>query len=276
MALLEKTFKVGDITLSYGEGPNNGDPMVLLHGITGWRQAWDDTVIAHYEALWHLYAIDLRGHGKSSHAADENAYHIVDFVNDIVAFITSNIDQPTVIVGHSLGAMTAMGVGAQLGDAVRALVLLDPPLSMRELPLTDLPDLNIGLTMLYGLISQNPPYEVILEACRQLEPEADENTLRQLAKQYQCLDPRAVKLAIESRGLGGFDFSATLEAITCPVLLMPAQFRRSGLMRDKDIAFVAQHTHNLQTVQMPYDDHVFFMTHWDETEPHITTFLGAL
>ena len=47
-------------------------------------------------------------------------------------------------------------------------------------------------------------------------------------------------------------------------------------MRDKDIAFVAQHTHNLQTVQMPYDDHVFFMTHWDETEPHITTFLGAL
>ena len=81
MALLEKTFKVGDITLSYGEGPNNGDPMVLLHGITGWRQAWDDTVIAHYEALWHLYAIDLRGHGKSSHAADENAYHIVDFVN---------------------------------------------------------------------------------------------------------------------------------------------------------------------------------------------------
>ncbi|MCB9458572.1 MAG: alpha/beta hydrolase [Anaerolineaceae bacterium] len=273
---MEKSFQAGEITLSYGEGPTNGDPMVLLHGLTGWRHAWEDTVIAQYGPFWHQYAIDLRGHGKSSHATDENTYHIIDCVEDIVAFITSNIDQPTVIVGHSLGAMTAMGVGAQLGDAVRALVLLDPPLAMRELPITDLPDLNTGLTMLYSLISQNPPYEVILEACRQLEPEADENTVRQLATQYQCLDPRAVKLALESRGLGGFDFAEALEATTCPILLMPAQFGQSGLMRDKDVAFVAQHAHNLQTIKMPYDDHVFFMSQWNETEPHITAFLEAL
>ena len=276
MRLVEKTFQAGEITLSYDEGDGTGAPMVLLHGLTGIRQAWRGTFISTYGDSWHQYAIDLRGHGKSSHAGDDRAYRVVDYVGDVVAFIKNTLDDPAVIVGHSLGALTAIGVGAALGDAARGLILLDPPLPVRELPVDVFPGAFGWFSWVYDTLSVTPSYEQVLEACRNKTPDADEAMLKAMATQVHSLSPGTVKVALDDRIAENFDFGEAFDRITCPVLLLYAEFGQSGAMRDVDAAFVSAHARQLTKVKMPYDDHMFFATRWDETHPHITAFLKTV
>ena len=126
--LIEKSFVIGDLTINYAEGSDNGDPLVMLHGGTAhWQQF--SPLIAGLEHNWHLYACDKRGHGKSGHV---KPYRMIDFVPDTVDFIKHNIGKPSVLVGHSGGAVISMGVAAQIPGLVRALILLDPPIFLRE------------------------------------------------------------------------------------------------------------------------------------------------
>jgi pimeloyl-ACP methyl ester carboxylesterase len=272
MSLVEKTFQAGEITLSYDEGNGIGAPMVLLHGLTDLRQTWHN-FIAVYGDSWHQYAIDLRGHGKSGRARDDQHYRIVDYVEDIIAFIKSELNDTPVIVGHSLGSMVAMGVGAALGDAVRGLVLLDPPLPVRELTIDVFPGASGWFTWVYDTLKSAPSYEQVREACRSMNPAADDQILAAMSTQVHSLALGTVKTALDNRIAERFDFGEALEMITCPVLLMYGEFGQSGALRDVDAAFVREHARTLTAVKLPYDDHMFYQTHWDETQPHITAFL---
>src|SRR5947208_16170132 len=120
----EKTFDTGELKLNYIEG-GEGEPMVLLHGLTAMWQAWYP-VLPELTKHWHVYAPDFRGHGKSGRAPD-NQYHNVDYARDTIAFL-KHIGEPVVLMGHSLGAMTAIITASQYPEGLSALVLLDPPL----------------------------------------------------------------------------------------------------------------------------------------------------
>src|ERR1044071_6336346 len=98
--LQEKTFNTGEVIINYAEGPKFGPTMVLLHGGT---VSWE-----HYQPLlpaltaqYHIYACDLRGHGKSGRPADEQ-YHAIDYARDVSAFLRQQIGEPVILVGHSL------------------------------------------------------------------------------------------------------------------------------------------------------------------------------
>ena len=55
---------VPEPALSYLKGPENGPPMVWLHGVSGRAERWRE----HLEAFadrWQVYALDARGHGLS-------------------------------------------------------------------------------------------------------------------------------------------------------------------------------------------------------------------
>lgn len=276
MQLTEKTFETGGITLSYDEGAGTGAPMVLLHGLTGMRQTWQSTFIPKYGDSWHQYAIDLRGHGKSGHASDDTRYRIVDYVEDIIDFIHNKVDAPPVIVGHSLGAMTAIGVGAGLGDKARGLILLDPPLPVRELPVSTFPGAFGWFSWVYNTLSASPSFDQLIEACRAMNPVGSDDELKGMAIQVQNLSTGTVKAALENRIEENFDFAEALSATACPILLMYGEFGESASMRDVDAEFVAQHAKQLTTVKFPYDDHSFHQNYWHETHPHITAFLETL
>ena len=121
--LREKSFDTGELTLNYAEGPASGPPLLLLHGLTGWWQSFQP-LIPRLTPTWQIYACDLRGHGKSGRVADR--YRLTDYVQDIVTFLRQQIITPTILLGHSLGALTALGAAADLPQRVHALVLLDP------------------------------------------------------------------------------------------------------------------------------------------------------
>src|SRR5437588_8273057 len=108
--LVERQFHTGTMTVNYAEGPASGLPFLVLHGGTGrWQYG---SAFAHaLSTEWHVYALDLRGHGKSGHARGH--YRIREFADDIGAFLREVVREPAVIYGHSIGARVALMTAAR-------------------------------------------------------------------------------------------------------------------------------------------------------------------
>ena len=101
--MVDMYFTHGKITLHY-EIYGNGYPLIMLHGngedITIFSKA-----IEKLESAFTIYAIDTRGHGKSSPIHE---YHYSDMADDLYAFITElGIGRPA-IFGFSDGGITAL------------------------------------------------------------------------------------------------------------------------------------------------------------------------
>lgn len=104
--------------LRFGDGP----PVItLLHGAGLNAHTWDTTLLA---ADVPALAIDLAGHGDSSWREDA-AYLAPTLAPDVVTALETWTDRPQVLVGHSLGGLTAAKVAASRPDLVRDLVIVD-------------------------------------------------------------------------------------------------------------------------------------------------------
>jgi pimeloyl-ACP methyl ester carboxylesterase len=98
--------------------------VVLLHGGGQTRAAWGGTATALAEQGWHTVAADLRGHGDSDWSPTGD-YSPAAYAADIVCLVR-RIDRPVVLVGASLGGMSALlAVGADPALPVRGVVLVD-------------------------------------------------------------------------------------------------------------------------------------------------------
>lgn len=114
-----------------GDGDPDAPPLLLLHGITMSTRTWDWLVPDLVED-WHVLRLDFRGHGRSSRAP--GTYTPAGFLADALAACRP-LDEPAVVVGHSLGGLTAAGLAQHHPDLVRATLLEDPPLFVpRETP----------------------------------------------------------------------------------------------------------------------------------------------
>ena len=109
------------VSLAYVEmGDPAGEPALLIHGYTDNSRSW--SLIAPYLKDRHLFAIDLRGHGKSD--APDCCYSYTDFANDAALFLDAVGVAQADVIGHSLGSMTAQLLAAQHPEKVRKLVLV--------------------------------------------------------------------------------------------------------------------------------------------------------
>lgn len=97
-------------------------PVLLLHGLAGHTAEWD--ALAGLLGPGHrLVGYDARGHGASDRLPKDvsRAAH----VRDVVAVIDElALDRP-VVIGQSLGGLTALLAAAAHPDLVRALVLVE-------------------------------------------------------------------------------------------------------------------------------------------------------
>lgn len=122
---LEKQIQLPNGTvLNYGEGPNNGLSLMLIHAQTA---AWQDyePVLPELSKHFHIYAIDCHGHGKSS--KDPSKYSAEEMGKDFIWFIKNVIKQQTIVSGNSSGGLLAAWLAANSPENVQAIVLEDPP-----------------------------------------------------------------------------------------------------------------------------------------------------
>lgn len=79
-------------------------------------------------------AVDLPGHGDSFHRSRNSHYHFIDWVSDLVDFITANYQSEVILVGHSLGGMLSSVIAGLYPELVSRLVLIDAAGLMPQSP----------------------------------------------------------------------------------------------------------------------------------------------
>jgi pimeloyl-ACP methyl ester carboxylesterase len=101
--------------------------VTLLHGAGLNAHTWDATLLAlGEEAL----AVDLPGHGDSAWR-DDFDYRPVTNARAVAGLLDALGTGPQVVVGHSLGGLTAVALAAERPDLVRALVIVDASPGLR-------------------------------------------------------------------------------------------------------------------------------------------------
>ena len=130
-------------------------PMLALHG---WLDnAASFAAIAPLLAADHyVIAIDLRGHGRSSHLPSGVWYHYVDYFDDIRAVLDHLRWPRATLLGHSLGGTLASLFAAAYPERVETLLLIEAlgPLAVR--PEDTLAQLKRGLDERAAFANRRP------------------------------------------------------------------------------------------------------------------------
>jgi pimeloyl-ACP methyl ester carboxylesterase len=105
------------------EGESGLAPVVLLHGGGQTRHSWGRTAQRLAASGRTAVALDARGHGDSDwHPTSD--YSLGGFAEDVMAYIRT-LQQPPVLVGASLGGITALIVVGEHPGLACGLVLVD-------------------------------------------------------------------------------------------------------------------------------------------------------
>jgi len=104
--------------LAWGTG---SPELVLIHGGAQNAHTWDTVALALDRPL---LAVDLPGHGHSAHR-DDHAYWPAENAASIEEALRVLAPDARVVVGMSLGGLTALALTDRAPDLVRTLVLVD-------------------------------------------------------------------------------------------------------------------------------------------------------
>lgn len=124
VAVSSTDVAVGAVTLHVRlAGPPDAPPVVLLHGVPETGAAW--AAVAADLAVDHRVVVpDLRGAGRSSFApVASDAYDKRSMAGDLAVLVARLGLPPATVVGHDMGAMTAVAWARARPDQVARLVL---------------------------------------------------------------------------------------------------------------------------------------------------------
>ncbi|MBY0598564.1 intracellular short-chain-length polyhydroxyalkanoate depolymerase [Bacillus bingmayongensis] len=110
-------------TIAYQEvGRRNKEILILIHGNMTSSQHWD-LVIEKLQDEYHIYAIDLRGFGKSTYNKPIDS--LQDFADDVKLFIDELQLKKFSLMGWSMGGGVAMEFATSHPEFVENLILVE-------------------------------------------------------------------------------------------------------------------------------------------------------
>lgn len=98
-----------------------GEPLVILHGLFGSARNWQ-SVAKRLADSYHVYAVDLRNHGRSPWA---ETMTFADMAEDLRLFLDTHGLENAIVLGHSVGGKTAMAFALEHPLRVEALIVVD-------------------------------------------------------------------------------------------------------------------------------------------------------
>lgn len=100
--------------------------LLFIHGAFHNAKCWDEYYLPWFAAQgWHAHALSLSGH-KSDDPLKMN-WSLIDYLNDVNEVIT-RLDQPVVLVGHSMGGVLTQMALATNENVKGAVLLASSPL----------------------------------------------------------------------------------------------------------------------------------------------------
>ncbi len=227
--MAENRFDLEDGFLNVGRAGSHGPDILLLHGLGSIWQDWE-SVMRPLSKDYRLHAPDFRGCGHSSRLIQ--AYRLGAYVADMVSYIGETIGHPVVVVGHSLGAMTAICMAVAAPQWIQALALEDPPAYLID-SLRDweaYPSFALMRELALSGISQERMAAIYGE---RLNYDLAESV--KMARSTALIDPEIIDQILAGQFWQGFDADRLLPKISCPVLLMHGQWALGSALRPEDI-----------------------------------------
>jgi abhydrolase domain-containing protein 6 len=116
-------IRVAGHRVVHDEAGATGTPVVLLHGFTGSKENWLP-LMRRLAPRRHVLAPDLPGWGESSRQVGAD-YGYAAQADRLAEWLELAVDQPVVLVGHSMGGGIAAVLAARHPQRVARLVLMD-------------------------------------------------------------------------------------------------------------------------------------------------------
>lgn len=231
----------GPINLNYIEGPTHGAEILLLHGGSNRWQSFLP-ILPDLMTNFHIYAIDMRGHGKSERA---NSYTMRDHADDLVSFIKNQIQKPVIIFGNSLGGMVATIIAAKHPELVQAIIIGDTPLTLVRLRRLIDEQRDFAHQIIHWLATNNV-----------------ETLYKEIKNDYfaesltQC-DPSMLSAMFDDfdNTFGEYKPRALFPFITCPFLVIRGNVEQGSLISDTDMNEALQSNQHIIQVQLPKVGH---------------------
>jgi len=120
------TVSVGDATYNYYEIANPGKPkLLMLHGMMVESHCFEK-VAAELKNDFHIFLLDLKGHGKSSDGASYDAAYSNEVIcNDLKAIHQQIIGEPCHLAGYSLGGQYSLLLAGSHPECLKTVTLID-------------------------------------------------------------------------------------------------------------------------------------------------------
>jgi pimeloyl-ACP methyl ester carboxylesterase len=116
------------VTLNVAEaGPDDGTPVILLHGFPEFWFGWRHQIGALADAGYHVIAPDQRGYNLSDKPSGVAHYDVDRLADDVAALAAHYTGAPVNLVGHDWGAVAAWWTTTRHPQLVRKLAVLNCP-----------------------------------------------------------------------------------------------------------------------------------------------------
>lgn len=273
----------GEVWDPVGEGTTPLDEILMLHGGAQTRHAWTRAARRLASEGYRVTAMDARGHGDSDWDP-EGDYDIHRLAEDLEAIVAERFPgRRPVIVGASLGGMTAMLSLGSGQDVARALVLVDvtPKLEAEGVE-------KVGAFMRSGF-NGFASLEEAADAIAAYQPhrKRPDNIdglrknlrLREDGRWHWHWDPRfAGSASADNADIGTAFFEALVPKIQQPTLLIRGGI--SDIVSDESVRHLLEllpHAHTMEVPEAGHmvagDDNAVFL---DQLEWFLTEIVGVV
>ena len=220
---------VHGLRLHYTRTGGDKPQVVLVHGFSDDGLCWTPVAEA-LQGDYDLIMVDARGHGRSD--GPEQSYRPEELAADLAGVIDGlGLHRPAVL-GHSMGAATALVLAGTHPHRVRAILLEDPP-----------PWWAPHSTAASGAQGRALMRARMIELKRKTREEliADQHALAPAWSEAELGPWADAKLrfsfnALERFSPGSVDWPTILRRITCPALLITADPALEAMVSEEDAA----------------------------------------
>ncbi len=225
------------IRMHYYRTGGDKPQLVLAHGLTDHGLCWLRTTQA-LAADYDIIMLDARGHGHSD--APESGYGPLEHAADVAAVIEALGLEKPVLMGHSMGGVTAGAVAAMYPHLVSRIIVEDPawrhdrpPTAQQKILTEEWRKEAIGL--------KSKSRDELIALGQQRNPKWDNIEFGPWVEAKQLVNPKVFDFILAEN-----DWEASIPKIACPTLLVTGEPEQGGIVTSESAQHLTEINPNLQ------------------------------